>query len=270
MILRPTLNFAPNIGPAMSKDTDDTDAVDLLIDVLAAPGNRLNANIVTAAEDGIHWNAVRQAARLIRTVGERSANGQGKFNFAAIAMVKPYGPFYPGAWHPAGGPNRFAIGLEAASVVMDVFAREHDPRRAVKALEEALNVHARAVESAALKAAAGGVWTYAGIDPTPAPGGAVSIGSAIESFTGAPSARRDRDSGWNHHNSRKGRGCEADGVFGTNDPCARRRSSDAAMDRSDLQPGFDSGLLRRVCSGYRHRHLLVTQARTLSHESWAM
>ena len=184
--LAATLNFAPNIGPAMSKDTDGTDAVDLLIDVLAAPGNRLNANIVTAAEDGIHWNAVRQAARLIRTVGERSANGQGNFNFAAIAMVKPYGPFYPGAWHPAGGPNRFAIGLEAASVVMDVFAREHDPRRAVKALEEALNVHARAVESAALKAAADGVWTYAGIDPTPAPGGAVSIGSAIESFTGAP------------------------------------------------------------------------------------
>jgi uncharacterized protein (UPF0210 family) len=61
-------------------------------------------------------------------------------------MLKPYGPFYPGAWHPGGGPRSFAIGLEAA----------------------------------------GSGWTYAGIDPTPAPGGAESIGSAIESFTGAP------------------------------------------------------------------------------------
>ena len=37
-----------------------------------------------------------------------------------------------------------------------------------------------------MKAAVGSGWTYAGIDPTPAPGGQISIGTAIESFTGAP------------------------------------------------------------------------------------
>jgi uncharacterized protein (UPF0210 family) len=181
-----TLRFGPNIGPAMLTDTDDTAPADLLTDILSAPDNRLNANIVVAGEDGIHWAAVRQAARIIKTVGERSPHGQGNFNFAAIAMLKPYGPFYPGAWHPGGGPRSFAIGLEAASVVMDVFEREHDPRTAGKILTEALAVHARAVEGAAIKAAAGSGWTYAGIDPTPAPGGQVSIGAAIESFTGAP------------------------------------------------------------------------------------
>jgi uncharacterized protein (UPF0210 family) len=62
----------------------------------------------------------------------------------------------------------------------------HDPRTAGKALADALSVHARAVEAAAIKAAAGSGWTYAGIDPTPAPGGQVSIGTAIESFIGAP------------------------------------------------------------------------------------
>jgi hypothetical protein len=180
------LRFNPNVGPAMVKDTDSTAPVDLLTEVLSTPGNRLNANIVTAGEDGIHWNAVRQAARIIKTVGERSPHGQGNFNFAAIAMLKPYGPFYPGAWHPGGGPRSFAIGLEAASVVMDVFSREHDPRTAGKALTDALSVHARAVEAAAIKAAAGSGWTYMGIDPTPAPGGQVSIGTAIESFIGAP------------------------------------------------------------------------------------
>jgi uncharacterized protein len=178
--------FAPNIGPAMSKDGDSIGTVDLLTEVLATPGNLLNANIVTASEDGIHWNAVRQAARIIKMVGERSPHGQGNFNFAAIAMLKPYGPFYPGAWHPGGGTRSFAIGLEAANVVMDVFAREYDPRTAGKALTEALAVPARAVEAAAMKAAAGSGWTYAGIDPTPAPGGQVSIGAAIEAFTGAP------------------------------------------------------------------------------------
>ena len=180
------LRFAPNIGPAMVKDTDDTAAVDLVTDVLSQAGNRLNANIIVAGDGGIHWNAVRQAARIIKAVGERSTHGQGNFNFGATAMLKPYGPFYPGAWHPGGGPRSFAIGLEAANVVMDVFAREHDPRTAGKALADALTLHLRAVESAATKAAAGSGWTYAGIDPTPAPGGQSSIGAAIESFIGAP------------------------------------------------------------------------------------
>jgi uncharacterized protein (UPF0210 family) len=179
------LKFAPNIGPAMLGD-DDVGSVDLLTEVLSMAGNHLSANIVTAGEDGIHWNAVRQAARIIRAVGERSPHGQGNFNFAAIAMLKPYGPFYPGAWHLGGGPRSFAIGLESANVVMDVFGREHDPRTAGEALTAALAFHARAVETTAKKAADTGEWTYAGIDPTPAPGGQVSIGAAIESFTGEP------------------------------------------------------------------------------------
>ena len=184
--LAATLTFAPNIGPAMQQDGDDTAPVDLLIDVLSTPDNRLNANIIVANDTGIQWNAVRQAARVIKQVGERSPHGQGNFNFAAIAMLKPYGPFYPGAWHPGGGPRAFAIGVQGANVVMDVFARDHDPRTAGRALTEALARQLGAIEQAAMTAAGGSGWTYAGIDPTPAPGGAVSIGAAIESFTGAP------------------------------------------------------------------------------------
>jgi uncharacterized protein (UPF0210 family) len=179
------LRFSPNIGPAMVKDTDDTAPADLAIDILSQTGNRLNANIIVAGDDGIHWNVVKQAARIIKAVGERSQHGQGNFNFGATAMLKAYGPFYPGAWHP-GGPRSFAIGLEAANIVMDVFARDHDPRTAGKALADALTLHMRAVEAAATKAAARSGWTYAGIDPTPAPGGQNSIGTAVESFIGAP------------------------------------------------------------------------------------
>jgi uncharacterized protein (UPF0210 family) len=180
------LQFAPNIGPAMLQDTDDTAPVDLLIDVLSAPGNRLNANVIVAGDEGIHWNAVRQAARVIAQVGARSPHGQGNFNFAAIAKLNPYGPFYPGAWHPGGGTRSVAIGLESANVVMDVFSRHTDPRTAGKILTDALTVHARAVERAAVQVASDAGWTYAGIDVTPAPAGEASIGAAIESFTGRP------------------------------------------------------------------------------------
>jgi uncharacterized protein (UPF0210 family) len=180
------LNFAPNIGPAMLNDSDSTQPVDLLTEVLSTTDNRLNANLVIAAEDGIHWRAVRQAARIIHTVGQSSPHGQGNFNFAAIAMLQPYGPFYPGAWHPGGGVSSFAIGLESAKVVMEVFTHEHDPRTAGKALTAAFTVHAQAVEAVAMKMAESSGWSYAGIDPTPAPGGQISIGKAIESFTGQP------------------------------------------------------------------------------------
>src|SRR5215467_13857824 len=43
--LATTLRFAPNVGPAMVKDTDDPASVDLISDILSEPGNRLNANI---------------------------------------------------------------------------------------------------------------------------------------------------------------------------------------------------------------------------------
>jgi len=178
------LQFTPAIGPAMWNDADPAGPVDLLIDFLATPG-RTNASLITAAEDGIHWNAIRQAARLVKAVSQRSTHGQGDLNFAAIAMLKPYGPFYPGAYH-AGGTRVFSIGMEGAGVVGEVFAQEHDPRAAEKKLADALTQHLRQVESTAVEVAKRSGWTYEGIDPTPAPLGEVSIGRAIESFIGAP------------------------------------------------------------------------------------
>jgi len=86
-------HFSVSVGPAMSKDNDSTGPVEVLTDALSTPGNRVSGTIVTAGEDGIHWNAIRQAAHLIKTVGERSPHGQGNSSFAASAMIKAYVPF---------------------------------------------------------------------------------------------------------------------------------------------------------------------------------
>lgn len=178
------LAFTPAIGPAMSEDGDSGSSVDLLIDFLSSPG-RTNASLITAGTDGIHWNAIRQAARLIRTVAQRSTHGEGNLNFAAIAMLGPNGPFYPGAYH-AGGGRAFSIGVEGAGIVGAVFAREHDASSAERMLAAALAEPLSQVEALATQTASRSGWTYTGIDPTPAPLGEVSIGRAIESFTGAP------------------------------------------------------------------------------------
>jgi uncharacterized protein (UPF0210 family) len=177
------LKFTPNIGAAMVENEDDTATLEVLAKTLSS--TRLNASLVIAGEDGIHWRAIRAAAKLIKNVSMMSPHGKGNLNFAATAMVKPYGPFYPGAWHT--GPGKiFAVGLESANVVTEVLARYHEPGEAEKQLSAALAQWNREAEAVATKVASASGWTYQGIDPTPAPLGEVSIGRAIEGFIGAP------------------------------------------------------------------------------------
>src|SRR5207237_9354888 len=84
-----------NIGPAMVHDNDDPAAVALLVEILSKVS--VNANVIMADEQGIHWNVIRQAAKLIKQLSERSPNGDANLNFGAIAMMKPFGPYYPGS-----------------------------------------------------------------------------------------------------------------------------------------------------------------------------
>ena len=175
------LKYSGNIGTAMVGDADDASQLDMLATVLAT--THLNASLNVAGEDGVHWRAIREAAKVIKATADRSPHGGGNFNFAVTAMVKPYGPFYPGAYHLGTG-RTFAVGLEGANVVGDVFAKYHEPREAEKQLAAALSKHLKDAEAVAIKVAGTSGWTYAGIDPTPAPLGEVSIGRAIESFVG--------------------------------------------------------------------------------------
>jgi uncharacterized protein (UPF0210 family) len=177
-------NFLPNIGPAMLHDGDDPHTMQLLAQALSS-FSQLNASAIIAGDDGIHWKVIREAARLVRYVADHSPHSQGTFNFAATAMLGPYGPFYPGAWHPGSG-ERLAIGFEGANVVQEVFARTHgDFDAAVAELTRQLTVHARVAETLGTQVASQHGWTFMGVDPTPAPLADVSIGAAIEAFTGA-------------------------------------------------------------------------------------
>jgi uncharacterized protein len=177
-------NFLPNIGPAMLRDGDDPHTMQLLAQALSSLP-QLNASAIIAGDDGIHWKVIREAARLVRYVADHSPHSQGTFNFAATAMLGPYGPFYPGAWHPGSG-ERLAIGFEGANVVQEVFARTHgDFDAAVAELTRQLTVHARIAETIGTEVASHHGWTFMGVDPTPAPLADVSIGGAIEAFTGA-------------------------------------------------------------------------------------
>jgi uncharacterized protein len=176
-------HFLPNVGPAMLRDSDDPRAIHILASALTSLTN-INASAIIAGDDGIHWKVIHESARLVRYLTEHSPQSQGNFSFTASAMLEPYGPFYPGAWHDGAG-KQFSIGLEGANVVQQVFARTHgDFAGSVAELTRQLTVHAKAAEAVGNHVAASSGWTFMGVDPTPAPLGDVSIGGAIEAYTG--------------------------------------------------------------------------------------
>jgi uncharacterized protein (UPF0210 family) len=176
--------FLPGVGPAMLRDPDDPRPMRILARALSTLPN-IEGNAVLAGEDGIHWKVIRESAALLREVTDHSPGSIGSFNFTGTAMLQPYSPFYPGAYHTGAG-RQFSIGLEGASVVQEVFsARPRDFDGAVAELTRQLTVHAKVTESIGQRVASATGWTFAGVDPTPAPLGGVSIAAAIESYTGA-------------------------------------------------------------------------------------
>jgi uncharacterized protein len=177
-------NIDANIGPAMVNDTDDPKTMHLLERALSTLSH-LNASAIIADESGIHWKTITRTTELVQYVAAHSPHAQGTFNFTATAMLKPYGPFFPGSWHNGPG-GQFSIGFEGANVVRDVFAKDRgNAEAATRDLTAALTLHAKVADAVGNKIAADTHWTYMGVDPTPAPLGDVSIGAAIEAFTGA-------------------------------------------------------------------------------------
>ena len=176
-------DFLPDIGPAMLTDADDPAPMHLLARALSTLP-RINASVIIAADDGIHWQTIREAAKLLQQVTEHSPNSQGSFNFTATAMLAPYGPFYPGAYHTGAG-KQFSLGFEGANVVQQVFAASQGNfDLSVRELTRHLQTHVDVGEAVGLAVAKLTHWQFMGVDPTPAPLGDASIGDAIERYTG--------------------------------------------------------------------------------------
>ncbi|HEY5264566.1 MAG TPA: DUF711 family protein, partial [Steroidobacteraceae bacterium] len=137
--------FMPSVGPAMMRDSDDPHVMRLLEKALSTLPN-LQANSIIAADDGIHWRVIRESAALVRYLTDHGPPSHGNFNFTATAMVKPYGPFYPGTYHTGAG-KQFSIGFESANVVQEVFARTRgDFNGSVAELTKQLTIHAKVAE----------------------------------------------------------------------------------------------------------------------------
>jgi uncharacterized protein (UPF0210 family) len=174
--------FAPDIGPAMSKNNDDASQADL--GQIIAATQTINAFIVVADDDGIHWNAVRAAARINKYLEEHTLHSEGNFRFAAAAFPPAVAPFFPVSY-TSGSGQEFAIGLESANVAEEALAAtKQSLAQASERLTAALESQARKVEAIARQVETQTGWSYQGIDLTPVPLKDISIGAALESLAG--------------------------------------------------------------------------------------
>jgi uncharacterized protein len=171
-----------SIGPALMAEKDDPAQSQLLAEVLGLTSN-LYGSVVVAANDGVHWKAVRAAADTMKYLEDHGNQGLSNFRFAAIANVPAYTPFYPASYHQGLG-HQFAIALESANVVAAAMAVKRDPEATRQVLIAELGRHASAVEDIARKIDQQTGWSYMGLDLSPAPMKNASIGSATAGSTG--------------------------------------------------------------------------------------
>ncbi len=176
--------FVMSIGPAMLNANDSAAQADMLAEILANTKN-LSGTVVVAGEDGVRWNAIGAAARVMKKLEESTEHSQGNFHFAAIAMVPPLTPFFPAAYHNGFG-HQFAIALESANVVAAAFKDARDLGMARQRLIDSLASTAFDVERNAGRIDQETGWAYVGIDLSPAPSKDASIGLAIENLTTQP------------------------------------------------------------------------------------
>ncbi len=163
----------------------DHPLVEAMPAALAATESIFASAHIASRDDGINLAAISNAARVIRTLADSTADGFGNLRFAALANVPAHSPFFPAAYHDGSAPA-FALATEAAPLAVDAFSRAEnlDAARAnlVGAIERAGETLARIAGDLAARFN----FRFAGIDFSLAPYPVVSrsIGNAMEKLMG--------------------------------------------------------------------------------------
>lgn len=177
------------IGPAMYHIRDSESQAELLGTILLNAKN-LSGSVMLADRDGLHPNAARAAARVIRKLSEGTPNSQGALRFAALAMVAPLTPSFPSAYVDGFG-HQFSVSLQSADLVAKAVNGAPDNAAAKQRITDALAVAAYDLDGHAGRVDSETGWAYAGIDLSPASAKDASIGDALEGLSGRQAGAKE-------------------------------------------------------------------------------
>ena len=155
-----------------------------IADLNSATVHSFTSVVIASPEGGVHRQGARLAAEAMQAIAADSSDRLGNFRFAAAAQVPAGTPFFPVAFHH-GGPT-IAAGLESAHLVHDAVLDAAQPKDVSRRVLDVLGPTLMGVERILDGIAHDERVQYFGIDTSPAPLGAASIGAAIEALANAP------------------------------------------------------------------------------------
>ena len=173
-----------NIGPIVTEDRADDALVEWSQALVKATKTISFSTAIATPEGGVLPKVAATTAKIMIALASALPEGMANFRFAAAANIPAGTPFFPVAWHR--GPESFAIGLEAASVVERAFVSMRAGDDATEKLRSTLNEVLAPVEKVANEIAQREHRRYIGIDTSPAPAKDRSIAAAIEALTRTP------------------------------------------------------------------------------------
>ena len=174
------LSLGPVLADAPSADLSRLASIPSLIH--AAEG--IFAGVHVARHNhGIHLQAIRHTASLIREIAHSTDLGFGNLRLAVLANVGPHAPFFPAAYHDGGAPA-LGIATESADLALDTFAQPGSLHEVQAQMVATVEAEAQRIEALARPLAQRHDLRYAGVDFSlaPFPEAQTSIAAAVESL----------------------------------------------------------------------------------------
>lgn len=178
-------HFGLSIGPVLRTDRTDPDLANWVAEFARTTKHANFSAFIGSTERGVYRQAARTASDIALALSRVAADGSANFRFAAVASMPAGSPFFPGGYHDGVTPS-ISIGLESPLLVFDAFTGAADPADGEARLRDAMNAALSAVEQLGIAVARDEGYDYLGIDTSPAPSKASSIGTALEALTHVP------------------------------------------------------------------------------------
>lgn len=173
-----------SLGPVIDSIRDDAALADWASALVRETRTISFSAVIASSRHGVHAQAARASARIMRSLAHALPGGLANFRFAAAANIPAGTPFFPVAWHE--GTDAFAVGLEAAALVEEAWESKPELADAEARLRDVFDRALQPVASICAEIAASESREWRGIDASPAPGMDRSIGAGLEKLLGAP------------------------------------------------------------------------------------
>lgn len=171
-----------SLGPVLADAPDaDLSRLDALTELICTTETVFATALVAVRNRGIHLEAIRRTAGIIRDIAHATDLGFGNLRMAVLANVEPLAPFFPAAYHDGGAPA-LSVAIESPDLAVAAFSNARSVDEARQTLIAAVEAQAQRIVQAVEPVAQKFGVRFAGIDFSwaPFPEEMRSIGTAVE------------------------------------------------------------------------------------------